>query len=74
MAEEVYKILQGRLRLKQAKQVKLVSYELNHFCHLVHGFSWGVKAHRSYTMCITLLIDKIISAKNARAWVSMNFI
>ena len=52
MAEEVYKILQGRLRLKQAKQVKLVSYELNHFCHLVHGFSWGVKAHRSYTMCI----------------------
>ena len=25
MAEEVYKILQGRLRLKQAKQVKLVS-------------------------------------------------
>ena len=35
--------LKRHLTGKHGKRVKLVSYELNNFCHFVHGFSKGCK-------------------------------
>ena len=49
---------------------KLVSLELNHISQLVYGFSWGVKAHRSYTMCIRG--NEMSSKMESLHWNSLN--